>query len=134
VVKAPTATSLRADPLRQRCRRALADHRARAKADGVTLRYGLADLEALARAELQCAYCRLPVGWDFQIDHRTPTSRGGKHALSNLAVACARCNQIKGKLTEQEYRELLALARAWHPAAAEDLLGRLRSGWRRYRG
>jgi hypothetical protein len=49
-------------------------------------------------------------------------------------VACARCNQIKGRLTEEEIRQVLALVRTWHPAAAEDLLVRLRAGGRRYRG
>ena len=122
-----------ADPLLARCRRALAEHRRRARADGVTLPYGLAELLQLAGGTVQCGYCRLPVGFDFQVDHRTPTARGGKHALGNLAVCCRTCNERKGRLTEAEFRQLLELARAWHPAAAEDLLGRLRAGWGRYR-
>jgi 5-methylcytosine-specific restriction endonuclease McrA len=74
----------------------------------------------------------MPVGWDFQVDHRTPIARGGRHQLDNLAVSCAPCNSAKGKLTEAEFRQLLALVRTWHPAAAEDLLRRLRQGGRAY--
>jgi 5-methylcytosine-specific restriction endonuclease McrA len=127
------APALQSDALATRCRRALAEHRRRARADGVTLPYGMAELLQLAGVSVQCAYCRLPVAWDFQVDHRTPTARGGKHALDNLAVCCRTCNERKGRLTEAEFRQLLALAGAWHPAAAADLLGRLRHGGRRYR-
>jgi 5-methylcytosine-specific restriction endonuclease McrA len=123
-----------ADQLLARCRKALARHRARASADGVRLPYDLPQLLELARASLQCYLCRLPVALDFQVDHRQPTGRGGKHTLDNLALTCARCNQVKGRLTEAEFRQLLALAHSWHPAAAEDLLARLRHGGRRYRG
>lgn len=40
-----------------------------------------------------CAYCDGPHEHD---DHIVPLSRGGAHALDNLAPACARCNLSKG--------------------------------------
>jgi 5-methylcytosine-specific restriction endonuclease McrA len=125
---------LKTDSLRVRCRAALAEQRRWARAEGQALDYGLIELEALAGRSVQCYLCRMPVGWGLQFDHKTPIARGGRHVLGNLAVCCARCNQIKGKLTEPEFAQLLALARTWHPAAGEDLLGRLRHGGRRYRG
>jgi 5-methylcytosine-specific restriction endonuclease McrA len=43
-----------------------------------------------------CAYCdRL---WEHQ-DHVVPLARGGKHALSNLVPACAKCNLRKSAKT-----------------------------------
>jgi hypothetical protein len=42
------------------------------------------------------------------IDHKFPIIKGGTNHLSNLCVACYQCNTEKGKLTEQEYRAVLA--------------------------
>lgn len=39
-------------------------------------------------------------------DHKTPKCRGGSGAEWNQASACARCNQIKGVLTEAEFRAM----------------------------
>lgn len=121
-----------AEQLHRRCRRALAEHRRRARADRQQLNYGLAELVALAAAPC-CAYCRMPVALDFHIDHARPTGRGGAHALGNLAVACARCNGLKGVLDAAEFAELLGLLARLHPAAATDLTRRLLAGGRRYR-
>jgi 5-methylcytosine-specific restriction endonuclease McrA len=125
---------LQADHLVDRCRRALARHRARARADGVRLPYGLPQLLELARASLQCYLCRLPVALDFQIDHKRPIARGGRHALDNLGVAHAECNERKGLMDAEEYLQLLTLLRGFHPAAEADVLRRLRAGGRCYRG
>ena len=38
-----------------------------------------------------------------------PRKTTGWHILANLVVCCARCNQIKGQLTEGEFRALLGL-------------------------
>jgi 5-methylcytosine-specific restriction endonuclease McrA len=122
------------DRLLARCRKALAEHRRRARADGVTLPYGLAELLRLARGTVQCYLCRLPVALDFQIDHRTPTARGGKHSPDNLGVAHRECNSAKGLLTSEEYLQLLGLLKTFHPTAAADVLRRLRAGGRLYRG
>ena len=49
----------------------------------------------LEKWKRQCAYCKakdLPL----QIEHLIPRSRGGTDKISNLALACNRCNQKKG--------------------------------------
>jgi 5-methylcytosine-specific restriction endonuclease McrA len=50
----------------------------------------------------QCAYCEnrdVPL----QIEHMVPTSRGGSDRVSNLTLACERCNQDKGNQTAAEF-------------------------------
>ncbi|MGH7169210.1 MAG: HNH endonuclease [Gemmataceae bacterium] len=123
-----------ADTLRGKCRRALASHRQWAARDGKTLDYDLGDLLALAAASPQCGYCRMPLSFAFNFDHRTPIARGGRHALDNLAVCCGRCNAIKGQLTEGEYRGLLRVLECFHPAARADVERRLIAGGARYSG
>jgi len=120
------------DLLRRRCASALAHHRRRARAEGVTLAYGLDELVHLAKS-VACAYCYRPLGPDVTFDHGTPTSRpGGSWALSNLFCVCPRCNALKGRLTREEYAEFACFLAALHPAAAEDLTRRLLAGARIY--
>ncbi len=125
---------LLSDALLTRARRLLSDHRQRAKRDGVTLDYCLADVRRLLAEHPLCEYCRVPVNFAVQLDHRTPISRNGRHSLDNLAVCCARCNGIKGQLTEAEYRELMVLLALLHPSARADVERRLLSGGKRYAG
>jgi 5-methylcytosine-specific restriction endonuclease McrA len=129
-----TTSRAKADPLRMRCRRALGSHRERARADGQDLPYGLRELEELARAAQTCFYCKRPVGWDFQFDHKTPTSRGGAHTLANIEICCPECNSAKGGMDSDEFLALLSLLRGFHPRSYGDVLGRLRAGGRRYAG
>lgn len=37
------------------------------------------------------------------LEHLTPISRGGRHEWSNVAVACRRCNVLKGQRTIVEW-------------------------------
>lgn len=121
------------DLLRRRCTSALAHHRRRARAEGVTLAYGLDELVHLA-ASVACAYCHRPLGSDLTFDHGVPTSRpGGSWALANLFAVCPRCNALKGRLTRDEYRALCDFLDGIGPAAAEDLVRRLLAGGRAYR-
>ena len=39
---------------------------------------------------------------DFEIDHKTPRSKGGPDADENLQLLCGNCNRIKGDGTQQE--------------------------------
>jgi 5-methylcytosine-specific restriction endonuclease McrA len=128
-------TTATADPLRRACSVALAHHRARAKKDCQCLDYGLLDLERLARRTQSCSYCGAVLSQGaISFDHRVPTSRRADYRLCNLAVVCPPCQLAKGALSADEYVALLALLRRSHPAAWGDVLGRLRSGGRRYRG
>ncbi len=55
----------------------------------------------LITAGYRCEYCRTTlVDFGWQVDHIVPRSRGGQHAMNNIAVACARCNRNKGDQVE----------------------------------
>lgn len=50
----------------------------------------------------QCAYCK-QTGMALQVEHIVPKMRGGSHRVTNLTLACERCNQKKGNQTAQEF-------------------------------
>ncbi len=52
----------------------------------------------LNKWERKCTYCGLE-NIPLQIEHIQPKSKGGSNRLSNLCLACARCNQQKGTLS-----------------------------------
>lgn len=56
----------------------------------------------LAKWHRRCAYCQIS-GVPLQIEHLIPASRGGSDRASNLTIACATCNQAKGKQTASEF-------------------------------
>ena len=60
----------------------------------------------------RCAYCGA-TGVALQVEHLIPKTRGGSDRVSNLTIACAGCNQAKGKRTAAEFgfRQLMAQAR-----------------------
>jgi 5-methylcytosine-specific restriction endonuclease McrA len=123
--------------LRRRCKASLDAHRRRAAADHQELNYTAADLQALVTAAdvVHCAYCGglLDVP-DWVFDHAVPPCRSGTYRLANLRLACRSCNESKGLLTADEFRELLQLLSGWHPRARADLLARLKAGGRRRAG
>jgi HNH endonuclease len=57
-------------------------------------------LEVRQRAGARCEYCQLPEVaphlMRFHLEHIRARLHGGPSALSNLAWACARCNERKG--------------------------------------
>ena len=56
----------------------------------------------LEKWERKCAYCgtsNIPL----EIEHITPKSRGGSNRVSNLTLACNRCNTKKGHQTASEF-------------------------------
>ena len=51
------------------------------------------------RARNICEYCHMPQECErapFQLDHIIAEQHGGRSVLSNLALACLRCNKHKG--------------------------------------
>jgi 5-methylcytosine-specific restriction endonuclease McrA len=50
----------------------------------------------------KCAYCS-ETDVPLQIEHIIPRSRGGSDRISNLTLACERCNQRKGTRTAAEF-------------------------------
>lgn len=126
--------STQANAILVKARRVLADHRERAKKDGVLIDYGLLNVQYLLEHNPLCHYCAKPVAFDLQIDHKKPISRGGAHSLANLCVACARCNSIKGSLTEGEFLGLLKWLGELTYVARADVERRLLAGGKRYAG
>jgi HNH endonuclease len=54
------------------------------------------------RAQFLCEYCHSPEAISpdrFTIDHIQPQSKGGSDDLSNLALACHRCNERRSNAT-----------------------------------
>ena len=66
-------------------------------------------IQLLQRWNWTCAYCgeRGPL----QPDHRIPLARGGSNSIENILPACARCNQRKALITEEEFRARLLAER-----------------------
>ena len=57
-----------------------------------------------------CGYCgrKLPLeGEDVHVDHMTPRGQGGTNQVSNLVLACKRCNSVKGGKDVEEFREYI---------------------------
>ncbi len=50
----------------------------------------------------KCAYCKTE-NVPFETEHIIPTSRGGTNRVSNLTIACHRCNQLKSNMTAAEF-------------------------------
>eukprot|EP01026_Neomeris_dumetosa_P027347 TRINITY_DN2223_c0_g1_i11.p2 TRINITY_DN2223_c0_g1~~TRINITY_DN2223_c0_g1_i11.p2 ORF type:complete len:232 (+),score=4.02 TRINITY_DN2223_c0_g1_i11:567-1262(+) len=49
----------------------------------------------LAKWKHQCAYCHAQ-GVPLQVEHVVPKAKGGSNRISNLVIACEKCNQKKG--------------------------------------
>ena len=86
-------------------------------------------IEWLRGLTMVCVYCQTTLTpKNFSVDHRQPVSRGGTSAFSNLFPTCKRCNDVKGTLTEAEFRALQALVATWEDGG-KSLYRRLRGGF-----
>ena len=56
----------------------------------------------LEKWERKCAYCNAE-GVPLQIEHIHPKSKGGSNRISNLCLACEKCNQKKGSRDISEF-------------------------------
>ena len=56
----------------------------------------------LSKWEHMCAYCKKK-GVPLQVEHVMPRSRGGSNRLSNLVMACEKCNKKKGGQKIEEF-------------------------------
>ncbi len=74
----------------------------------------------LEKWDRRCAYCG-ETDLPLQVEHIVPKSRGGTDQVSNLTLACRKCNQTKGNKTAAEfgYPDVQAKAtKPLHDAAA----------------
>ena len=54
-----------------------------------------------------CFYCRRHIKKkDRTLEHKIPLSRGGKHSISNIVMACGKCNSRKSSMTSDEFIEM----------------------------
>ena len=63
-----------------------------------------------------CYYCSRPFSLPDcapTVDHKIPTSRGGRGLPRNKVWACLDCNKSKGDMTEQEFRKWLELGKPY---------------------
>jgi 5-methylcytosine-specific restriction endonuclease McrA len=56
----------------------------------------------LEKFQRKCAYCE-KIDIPLEIEHVIPSSRGGSDRVSNLTIACHKCNQKKGNKTAKEF-------------------------------
>jgi hypothetical protein len=125
-----------ADIILSRCRQALADQRKRARADFAELRYGVQDLLVLAHNSPLCYWCRAPLSFGFEFDHKLPIARSHRaHTIDNICCSCSDCNQAHGGwMDEQEFRALLQLLDSFDVRSRRDVLTRLKAGGSRFAG
>lgn len=62
----------------------------------------------------KCAYCGAK-DTPLEVEHIVPKSRGGSNRVSNLTLACRKCNQKKGSQTAVEYGHPTIQAKAKRP-------------------
>ena len=55
-----------------------------------------------------CYYCGKDVTGYYELEHKSPLSRGGPHEIGNLCKACGFCNEHKGEMDEAEFKIWLA--------------------------
>jgi hypothetical protein len=67
-----------------------------------------------------------------ELDHKNPVSRGGSFDISNIGITSRYYNQIKGDLTEKEFRSLLKIVSKWEDKG-KSLFSRLLSSGNRFK-
>jgi hypothetical protein len=92
--------------------KASAHRRARkARKRGAQGSYNRADILALMEQQggICAGHCGKDIRKKFDVDHKTPISRGGSNDPSNLCLMCPMCNRSKHDKTMEEWKE----SRSW---------------------
>jgi 5-methylcytosine-specific restriction endonuclease McrA len=84
----------------------------------------------LEKFDRKCVYCGA-TGVPLQVEHMMPKARGGTNRVSNLTIACARCNDAKGTQTAAECGHPDVEAQARRPL--KDAASVNASRWKLYR-
>src|SRR5687767_6661096 len=74
--------------------------------------------EVALRAGHRCEYCRAPeavFNFPFEVEHVTPSCRGGDDSSGNLALACRSCNLFKASHVTGIEPETQTEFRLFHP-------------------
>jgi 5-methylcytosine-specific restriction endonuclease McrA len=71
----------------------------------------------LASQRMVCYWCGGKCAKDYHIDHYYPLSKGGRHEVSNLVIACPTCNSRKSAKDPEQFR-----AETWHGTLFSSLI------------
>ena len=63
----------------------------------------------------RCFYCGKELNGEYDLDHKTPLSRGGTDWPENLCCACGLCHRLKENKTAEEFMECLTNLRRRRP-------------------
>ena len=63
----------------------------------------MAILELLSEQKAVCVYCKENIEAKFEIDHKVPLARKGRHSMENIQLLCPPCNRHKYIKTHEEY-------------------------------
>lgn len=78
------------------------------------------------KATPQCEYCGLAISIeDYSADHIIPRSKGGADSIKNIHLIDKGCNQMKGNLTDEEFKVLMKFLLA-HPSIYHNVRTRLK--------
>jgi uncharacterized protein YlaI len=85
------------------------EQRRRARERGAEGSYSGADLRRIYDEQQGlCYYCSAALDGRYDVEHKTPLSRGGSNWPDNVCCACRDCNRRKRAKTEGEFKALLA--------------------------
>jgi 5-methylcytosine-specific restriction endonuclease McrA len=83
-------------------------HIRRARELGAEGKFTKAEIEALFEHQRgRCAYCTKSIRKGYHVDHVIPLARGGSNWITNISLACARCNISKGVADPLEFARRL---------------------------
>ncbi len=72
----------------------------------------------IATAKNRCEYCQTQktlIGQPLEIDHIVPKARGGSSEITNLCLACPRCNRYKSSKVEVVFPDSAQPVPLFHP-------------------
>lgn len=76
--------------------------------------------KAYDRQRGHCYYCKRKVArGEATLEHRVPQSKGGTLRDGNGVMACRECNESKGSMPEDVFRQGIAAQEKWSEARAE---------------
>lgn len=79
-------------------------HIRRAREVGAEGKFTKAEVKALfERQRGKCAYCSKSIRDGYHVDHIVPLARGGSNWITNISLACAKCNTSKGAADPIEF-------------------------------
>lgn len=61
-----------------------------------------------------CPYCEITIPFqNISLDHKIAKSDGGLNDITNIQLVCLRCNMLKGKLNDAEFRRLIFIVKQY---------------------